>query len=48
MGSIGPDLCPLDGERTRGIQKRQRILTYVRSHPEELRRFDFKRRKMDK
>ena len=39
-GSIRPDLCPLDGEGTRGIQKRQRILTYVRSHPEELRPFD--------
>jgi hypothetical protein len=32
-----PDLCPPDGDGTRGIQKRQRILTYVRSHPEELR-----------
>ena len=48
VGSTRPDLCPLDGEGTRGIQKRQRILTYVRSHPEELRPFDFGRRKMDK
>ena len=40
VGSIRPDICPLDGEGTRGIQKRQRILTYVRSHPEELRPFD--------
>jgi hypothetical protein len=40
VASIRPDLCPLDGDGTRGIQKRQRILTYVRSHPEELRPFD--------
>ena len=40
VGSVRPDLCPLDGEGTRGIQKRQRILTYVRSHPEELRPFN--------
>jgi len=39
-----PDLCPLDGDGTRGIQKRQRVLTYVRNHPEELRPFDFSRR----
>ncbi len=37
--SVRPDLCPLDGEGTRGIQKRQRILAYVRRHPEELRPF---------
>ena len=47
-GSIRPDICPSDGDGTRGVQKRQRILTYVRSHPEELRPFDFTRRKMDK
>jgi hypothetical protein len=41
VGSIKPELCPMDGEGTRGTQKRQRILTYVRSHPEELRPFDF-------
>jgi hypothetical protein len=41
VGAIMPDLCPADGDGTRGIQKRQRILTYVRSHPEELRPFDF-------
>ncbi|HXE11751.1 MAG TPA: hypothetical protein VN788_08955 [Verrucomicrobiae bacterium] len=40
VGAIRPDLCPMDGEGTRGIQKRQRILTYVRSHPEELRPFN--------
>jgi hypothetical protein len=44
VASIRPDLCPFDGDGTRGIQKRQRILTYVRSHPEELRPFDFKQR----
>jgi hypothetical protein len=41
VAAIMPDLCPADGDGTRGIQKRQRILTYVRSHPEELRPFDF-------
>ncbi|MGH9574010.1 MAG: hypothetical protein ACRD40_10840 [Candidatus Acidiferrales bacterium] len=40
VGAIRADVCPLDGEGTRGIQKRQRILTYVRSHPEELRPFN--------
>lgn len=44
VASIRPDLCPFDGDGTRGIQKRQRILTYVRNHPEELRPFDFKQR----
>ena len=43
ISSIRPDLCPLDGDGTRGVQKRQRILTHVRSHPEELRPFDFSR-----
>jgi len=42
VGAIRPDLCPADGDGTRGIQKRQRILTYVRNHPEELRPFEFK------
>jgi hypothetical protein len=37
-----PDLCPTDADGTRGVQKRQRVLTYVRNHPEELRPFDFK------
>lgn len=45
VGSVEPELCPLDGEGTRGIQKRQRILTYVRNHPEELRPFDSGRTK---
>lgn len=40
VASIRPDLCPLDGEGTRGIQRRQRILAWVRSHPEELRPFN--------
>jgi hypothetical protein len=40
VSSVRPDLSPMDGEGTRGIQKRQRILTYIRSHPEELRPFD--------
>jgi hypothetical protein len=47
VGPIRPDLCPLDGEGTRGIQKRQRILTYVRSHPEELRPFDLRPQKTE-
>lgn len=42
VGATRPELCPLDGEGTRGVQKRQRILAYVRSHPEELRPFDAK------
>jgi len=41
VAAIRPDLCPPDADGTRGIQKRQRILTYVRNHPEELRPFDF-------
>ena len=45
VGSVRPDLCPCDGDGTRGVQKRQRILTHVRSHPEELRPFDFSRRR---
>jgi hypothetical protein len=47
VASIRPDLCPFDGEGTRGIQKRQRILTYVRSHPEELRPFDLRQQKAE-
>lgn len=41
VAAIMPELCPEDGNGTRGIQKRQRILNYVRHHPEELRPFDF-------
>ena len=41
VAAIRPDLCPEDGEGTRGVQKRQRILAYVRNHPEELRPFCF-------
>jgi hypothetical protein len=41
VAAVRPDLCPSDGDGTRGIQKRQRVLTYVRKHPEELRPFDF-------
>ena len=48
VGSTRPDLCPLDGNGTRGIQKRQRILAYVRSHPEELRPFDSRSQKTRK
>jgi hypothetical protein len=40
VAAIRPELCPPDGEGTRGTQKRQRILTYVRNHREELRPFD--------
>jgi hypothetical protein len=43
VAAINPELCPPDGEGTRGIQKRQRILAYVRSHREELRPFDFRK-----
>jgi hypothetical protein len=48
VGSSQPDLCPLDGEGTRGTQKRQRILTYIRSHLEELRPFDVSSQKSTK
>ena len=44
VAAIRPDLCP-PGNGTRGIQKRQRVLTYVRSHPEELRPFNFGKQK---
>lgn len=43
IGALMPDLCPPDGEGTRGIQKRQRILSYIRNHPEEIRPFDLKK-----
>jgi hypothetical protein len=39
VGAVRPDLCPRGGDGTRGVQKRQRVLGYVRSHPEELRPF---------
>ena len=45
VGLIRPDLCPMDGDGKRGVQKRQRVLTYVRSHPEELRPFDPSKKK---
>jgi hypothetical protein len=41
VAAVRPDICPLDVSGTRGIQKRQRVLAYVRKHPEELRPFDF-------
>jgi hypothetical protein len=41
VAAVSPDLCPADGEGTRGIQKRQRVLAYIRNHREELRPFDF-------
>jgi len=40
VAAVRPDLCPQDITGTRGIQKRQRILTYMRKHPEELRPFN--------
>jgi hypothetical protein len=43
VAAMRPDLCPADGDGTRGIQKRQRILTYLRNHPEELRPFNFEK-----
>jgi hypothetical protein len=48
VSAVRPDLSPMDGDGTRGIQKRQRILTYVRSHPEELRPFDLMRQRTQK
>jgi hypothetical protein len=38
------DLCPPGRDGIRGLQKRQRILAYVRTHPEELRPFDTRKR----
>lgn len=43
VAAVRPDLCPADGDGTRGIQKRQRVLTYIRNHPEQLRPFDLSR-----
>ena len=43
VAAIRPALCPSDGDGTRGTQKRQRILNYVRSHPEELRPFGIRK-----
>lgn len=42
IAAVRPDLCPADVNRTRGIQKRQRVLSHLRKHPEELRPFDFR------
>ncbi|MGH8335720.1 MAG: hypothetical protein ACRETL_02585, partial [Gammaproteobacteria bacterium] len=39
--AIQPHLCPPSENGVRGSQKRQRILSYVRDHSEELRPFDF-------
>ena len=44
VASISPELCPMDASGTRGVQKRQRILAYVRNHPEELRPFELLRK----
>ena len=41
VASVDPALCPMEATGTRGAQKRQRILAYIRTHPEELRPFDF-------
>jgi len=43
VSSLRPDICPFDGDGTRGVQKRQRILAYIRNHPEELRPFKLNR-----
>ena len=40
VAAVRPDLCPTDGEGKRGIQKRQRVLAYIREHMEELRPFN--------
>jgi hypothetical protein len=45
VAAIRPDLSPLDGDGRRGIQKRQRVVAHVRNHPEELRPFNFNKRK---
>lgn len=39
VSAVMPNLCPPGGEGTRGVQKRQRVLGFVRIHPEELRPF---------
>jgi hypothetical protein len=41
VAAIRPDLCPPKSDGTRGIQKRQRVLAYIRNHPQELRPFNF-------
>jgi hypothetical protein len=41
VSATRPDICPADAGETRGIQKRQRVIAYVRSHPQELRPFSF-------
>jgi hypothetical protein len=41
VAAMRPDLCPPDADGTSGIQKRQRVLAYVRNHPQELRPFNF-------
>jgi hypothetical protein len=45
VSAIAPAICPSDANGSRGLQKRQRVLSYVRSHPEELRPFEFKSKK---
>jgi hypothetical protein len=40
VAALRPDLCPPDADGTRGTQKRQRVLTYVRNNPQELRPFN--------
>ncbi len=40
VAAVAPDLLPVAasaGERHRGVEKRRRLLTYLRSHLEELR-----------
>lgn len=48
VAAIRPDLCPFQGDGTRGIQKRQRVLAHIRNHPEELRPFDFGKQRSKK
>jgi hypothetical protein len=45
VAATQPDLIPLDGNGKRGLQKRPRILAWVRNHPEELRPFDPSKRR---
>jgi hypothetical protein len=45
IAKVIPDLVGPAGEHdSRGSQKRHRVLAYVRSHPEELRPYDWKRK----
>ncbi|HWB85940.1 MAG TPA: hypothetical protein VG675_17490 [Bryobacteraceae bacterium] len=44
VATVNPDICAWAGDGVRSIQKRHRVLAYVRSHPEELRPFDFSER----